>query len=234
MEEREIDLLQIWETFKSKLVYIVLISLIFAAAFLGVSKFLITPKYKAETSIIISKTQNDENSVVKEMQISDLRLNQELVNTYSEIIKTRGIADMVIKNLGLDMTPEKFKSMVSVTPKNNTEIFNVSIVDTIPERAMDIANETSEVFKASIKEIMKIDNVQILDSAVLPEDPASPNNMRNTILGAMLGFVLSAFIFILKELLDNTVKSSEDFANEFELPVLGIIPDNKKLEGRKK
>lgn len=227
MEEREIDLLQIWNVFKKKLIYILLASLLMGALFYGISKFVLTPKYKAETSVIVSKNMG--NNPDSNMEINDLRFNQELVNTYSEIIKTRGIADMVIKNLELELSHDKFKEMVSVTQKNNTEIFNISVVDTIPERAMDIANETSVVFKESVKEIMKIDNVQILDEAVKPEKAVSPKVNTNTILGALVGFMLASLFFILKELMDNTIKSAEDLTQTFDLPVLGIIPDNKKL-----
>lgn len=226
MEEREIDLLQIWNVFKKKLIYILLASLLMGAIFYGVSKFVLTPKYKAESSIIVR--QNTDN-VSNNMEISDLKFNQELVNTYSEIIKTRGIADLVIKNLNLDMSHEEFKSKVSVSTKNNTEIFSVSVIDTIPERAVDIANETTMVFKEAIKEIMKIDNVQILDEAIKQEQPVSPKAKSNTIIGALIGFMLSSLIFILKELMDTTIKSAEDFTQTFDLPVLGIIPDNKKL-----
>ena len=231
MEEREIDLLQIWNVFKSKLIYILLASLIMAAMFFGVSKFLLTPKYKAETSIIIR--QNTENNANNNMEINDLKFNQELVNTYSEIIKTRGIADLVIKNLNLDMTHDDFKEMVSVSTKNNTEIFTVSVVDTIPERAMHIANETTIVFKEAVKEIMKIDNVQILDKAIKPETAVSPKVNMNTVLGALVGFMLASLVFILKELMDNTIKSADDITETFDIPVLGVIPDNKQMGRRK-
>lgn len=230
MEEREIDLLQIWSVFKKKLIYILLASLVMGAIFFGISKFVLTPKYKAESSIIIR--QDTDSTTNSKMQINDLKFNQELVNTYSEIIKTRGIADLVIKNLNLDMTHEEFKSMVSVSTKSNTEIFNVSVVDVIPERAMDIANETTTVFKEAVKEIMKIDNVQILDKAIKPEKAISPKVNVNTVLGALVGFMLASLIFIFKELMDNTVKTADDFTKTFNLPVLGVIPDNKRLGGR--
>lgn len=230
MEEREIDLLQIWSVFKKKLIYILLASLVMGAIFFGISKFVLTPKYKAESSIIIR--QDTDSTTNSNMQINDLKFNQELVNTYSEIIKTRGIADLVIKNLNLDMTHDEFKSMVSVSTKSNTEIFSVSVVDVIPERAMDIANETTTVFKEAVKEIMKIDNVQILDKAIKPEKAISPKVNVNTVLGALVGFMLASLIFIFKELMDNTVKTADDFTKTFNLPVLGVIPDNKRLGGR--
>lgn len=230
MEEREIDLLQIWSVFKKKLIYILLASLVMGAIFFGISKFVLTPKYKAESSIIIR--QDTDSTSNRNMQINDLKFNQELVNTYSEIIKTRGIADLVIKNLNLDMTHDEFKSMVSVSTKSNTEIFSVSVVDVIPERAMDIANETTTVFKEAVKEIMKIDNVQILDKAIKPEKAISPKVNVNTVLGALVGFMLASLVFIFKELMDNTVKTADDFTKTFNLPVLGVIPDNKRLGGR--
>ena len=227
MEDREIDLLQLWHIIKSKLILILLISLIFAVGSYAFSRFVVVPKYRAETSLIISQRDNKTN-ITNDIQFNELKFNQELVDTYSEIIKTRNVSKIVIENLNLDISNEEFSSKVSVSPKNNTEIFSLSVMDTIPERALDIANETALVFKEAVKEIMKLDNVQILDEAMLPTKPVSPNIPRNTLLGAFLGLVLSTIVIIAKEILENTIKSSEQITELFNIPVLGVIPDGKR------
>lgn len=226
MEEKEIDLLELWYLFKNNFFKYLFFAILVGGLTFLVNNYLLVPKYEAGASIIINNSKTGGNDI----DINEVKLNQELVNTYTEIVKTRGIADIVIENLGLDMEYKEFTEKVSVSSKNGTEIFEVKVVDTLAARATDIANETAKVFQQSVKEIMKIDNVQILDKAVIPEDPISPNIIRNTILGALVGFILGIFLSFVRMLTDNTIKDADDFINTFEIPVLGIIPDR----GRKK
>lgn len=89
---------------------------------------------------------------------------------------------------------------------------------------MDIANETSEIFKESISKIMNVDNVQILDGASLPDKPSSPKVARNTAIGIVLGFIIGLGIAFLKEIGDTSITSSDEIINEFNIPVLGTVP----------
>lgn len=229
--DKEINLNELYKLMKKSFLKIFLFTIIVATIVFSVSNYVLIPKYQASTSMIIinSDIQKDQD-VSKE--INELKYNKELVNTYSEIIKTRGIANIVIDNLELNISYEDFKEMVSVTQKNNTEIFEINVIDTIPERAADIANETSDVFKEVIIDIMKIDNVQILDKAIVPSRAISPKVIRNTLLGAIIGFMISVFIIIIKETFDTRVKSPEDISENFDIPVLGVIPEFKKRHGR--
>lgn len=224
MEEKEIDLVELWEVIKKNFIKYILFGILFGTIIFAVSKFLITPKYESSASLIVNSEENENN---QDVQLNDIQVNQKLVGTYTEIIKTRGIADLVIKNLGLDLTYEEFLDMVSVSSKNDTEIFEVIVEDTIPERAADIANETSNVFKDSIVKIMKVDNVQILDKAIVPDKPSSPKIFKNSAIGFVLGFILSMFVSVIKLMTDTTIKTAEDITSEFDLPVIGMIPDKK-------
>ena len=88
---------------------------------------------------------------------------------------------------------------------------------------MDIANETAEIFQNDIKTIMQIDNVKILDEAVLPKKPSSPKIKRNTALGALLGLFISSFMAVFIEINDTRIKSAEELQEKFNIPVLGVI-----------
>ncbi|MDU2202014.1 MAG: GNVR domain-containing protein, partial [Anaerococcus hydrogenalis] len=118
----------------------------------------------------------------------------------------------------------------SIEPVKDTQIISVKVVDTVPERSMDIANATSMVFKDSITKIMKVDNVQILDKANLPEEASSPNIKKNTAIGLILGFIIGVAISLFKELSDTTFKTTDDIQEAFDIPVLGMIPDKSKGE----
>ena len=232
MNEQEIDLIELFKKMIKHLPLIILLSIIVGAASFAASKFLITPKYDSNATMIVSSSKQnvDPNNPQAAVELSQINANKALISTYSEIVKSKGIADRVIANLGLDMDYEEFSNKVSIEPVKDTQIISVKVVDTIPERAQDIANETANIFKSSIGDIMNVDNVQILDGATLPEEPSSPKIMKNTAIGAILGFILAVAIVMIKELTDTRIKSSEDITAEFDIPVLGLIPDRKKFK----
>ena len=75
---------------------------------------------------------------------------------------------------------------------------------------------------------MNVDNVQILDGAILPEEASSPNIKKNTAIGIILGFVLGVAVVLFKEIADSSVKSSEEVTEYFDIPVIGIVPDSEQ------
>lgn len=230
MNEQEIDLIELSKKIAKHLPMIIIFSIILGAASFLLSKFVITPKYDSNTTMIVSNSnQNkDPNNPQTNVELGQIQANKALISTYSEIVKSKGIAERVINNLGLDMDYEEFSSKVSIEPVKDTQIISVKVVDTIPERAMDIANETANIFKSSIGEIMNVDNVQILDGAILPEEASSPNIKKNTAIGIILGFVLGVAVVLFKEIADSSVKSSEEVTEYFDIPVIGIVPDSEQ------
>lgn len=230
MDEREIDLLELAKKLRQHLFSIFCLAVIFAALFYAASVFVITPKYEATTTMIVSNSKNEDPNQKGDVDINQINANRALVSTYSEIVKSKGVADKVIDNLKLDMDYGDFSQKVSIEPVKDTQIISVKVVDTVPERTMDIANATSMVFKDSVTKIMKVDNVQILDKANLPEKASSPNIKKNTAIGLILGFIIGVAISLFKELSDTTFKTTDDIQEAFDIPVLGMVPDKSKGE----
>lgn len=229
MNEQEIDLIELSKKLVKHLPMIFLFAIVIGALSFVLSSFIITPKYDSNATMIVSNsTQNNDQNPQANVDYGQIQANKALISTYSEIVKSKGIADKVIKNLGLDMDYDEFSSKVSIEPVKDTQIISVKVVDTIPERAMDIANETANIFKGSIGDIMKVDNVQILDGATLPEEPSSPKIAKNTAIGLVLGFVLGMAVALFRELADSSVNSAEEVTEFFDIPVIGIVPDRKQ------
>lgn len=230
MNEQEIDLIELFKNIKKHTLLIIILGLLLGGISYGVSSYVLTPKYDSNATMIVSNSTSTDSQSIEQANVDfgQIQANKALISTYSEIVKSRGIADKVISNLNLDMDYEEFSEKVSIEPVKDTQIISVKVVDTIPERAQDIANETANIFKDSIGDIMKVDNVQILDGATLPERPSSPNIKKNTAIGVVLGLILGVMISIFKELADTTIKTQDDISNNFDLPVIGIIPDKKQ------
>lgn len=91
----------------------------------------------------------------------------------------------------------------------------------------------SRVKEASIAGTMVPANVAAIDQARLPKAPFKPKTMRDLSLAALLGLILGVGLALLREHLDDSIKSMEDLERACNLPSLGVLPllgsDNGRL-----
>ncbi|HHW57022.1 MAG TPA: capsular biosynthesis protein [Clostridia bacterium] len=223
--EEEVDLREIFLIITKRMKIIVIITLL-AMILSGVlSYFVIPPVYKASTSLIISRSQN--LAINSQIQVQDIQISRMLAATYSEIVKSRRVLQPVIDKLNLPVTVEQLKNNVDVASKDNTEIIEISIKDSDPNKAAEIANAIANSFMDNVVKIMKVDNVQVIDKAIPPTSKISPKTSLNIVIAAILGLMVSIFVVFLMEYMDRTIKSPEDVKKYLDLPVLGVIPEIK-------
>ncbi|MEW6638555.1 MAG: hypothetical protein AB1425_17275, partial [Actinomycetota bacterium] len=70
--------------------------------------------------------------------------------------------------------------------------------------------------------------------AAVPEDPVSPNPVRNGLLALLLGLMLGVGLAFLLEYLDDTWRSPEELELVSGVPNFGVIPEFKVPRGKKK
>ena len=227
----EISIQELFFTIRKRLVLIISLCILFIAVAGVLSYFVLDKEYETFTTLIVGKPKDyqGENNI----EYNDIILNQRLVSTYGEIVKMRVVADKVIDNLKLPISYSEFGNKVSVELVQDTEIIKLKVVDEDPVLAADIANETAEVFMDSVKDIMLVENVQVIDKAQVPKNPVSPRPLLNMAIAGVLGIMIGIFIAflleflddtILLEFLDDTIKTENDVEKKLELPVIGIIP----------
>lgn len=207
-----------------------LIIVLFVAAIIisgVISFYVLEPEYQTFTTLMVGKPKDyrTENT----LEYNEILLNQKLVSTYGELVKSRAVADRVIDNLKLDLSYKQFTEKVNVNLVKDTEIIKLQVTDRDPALAAEIADETAEVFMDTVRDIMKVENVQVIDKAQLPENPIKPRPMLNMAIAGVLGLMMGVFFAFLMEYLDNTIKTKADVERHLNLPVLGAIPvfDNK-------
>ena len=154
-----------------------------------------------------------------------MQMSQKLVNTYSQIVKSRSIAEDVIKKLDLDLTPSQVQDMLSVSGVGDTEVIQIKVKNENPQLAANIANTVADVFKKEVKSMMKVDNVSTIDTAEIPVNPVSPNKMMNIAIAGVLGMMVSVGLVLVLEFLDRTYKTPTDIERHLGLPIIGAIPD---------
>ncbi len=197
---------------------------VIAVVIAGVLSFyVLEPEYQTFTTLMVGKPKDYQSDA--RLEYNEILLNQKLVSTYGELVKSRTVVDKVIGNLNLDMNYNTFTNKVSVNLVKDTEIIKIQVTDHDPYLAADIANETAKVFMDTVKEIMKVENVQVIDDAQPSLIPVKPKPKLNMAIAGVLGLMIGVFFSFLVEYLDNTIKSEEDVERHLGLAVLGGIPE---------
>lgn len=75
---------------------------------------------------------------------------------------------------------------------------------------------------------MKLDAVNIIDRASVPDNPSGPNRVMYTAVALLAGLFVAIAIIVLQDMLDTTVKSGDDAEELLGIPVLGRMPKPKK------
>ena len=224
--EETIDLREYFGIIKKRFWIIALITIVAMVVSGVISFFVLSPVYESKSTLIVNTEKNEETQMITGDQFS---VTQKLAVTYGEIIKSRAVLESVISNLKLDSEYEDLVEQITVSPVKDTQIISISVQDTNPKKARDIANEIPKVFEKEVKRITKANDIQVIDKAILPENPIKPNKMMNVAIAAVLGMMIGLFVVFLLEYLDNKIKTPQDVEKHLDLPILGVIP-NEKIE----
>ena len=194
------------------------------AVFVGVIYiiFFQKPMYEANTNLVLTMVlgDNDNASITQ----NDVTLNQKLVGTYSEIIKSRKVASQVISDLNLPISESNLVGMITVSSKTNTEMININVKNSDPYIASSIANKVAEIFSKEIVNIYNIKNIAVIDIAEQNSKPYNINIVREIAIFIVLGLFISFCILFIIYILDTTVKNKEELESKLGIPVLVVIP----------
>lgn len=216
----EINLMEFFDYYLARVVYV--LATVFAFVLLGSIYSLVikTPLYQSSTTVVLARESDDTQKYTQ----SDVLLNQNLVPTYSNIIKSRSVLRQVISKEKLDYTTDELSSLITVSSVENTEIIKVTVKNKDRELAKKIANAIVPVFSNKVKGFYNIDNVSVLDKAELASKPCNINYSKELIIYVMLGFILSSGVIFVIYYFDTTIKSTSDIEDKLKLTVLGTVP----------
>ncbi|MEB7806294.1 Wzz/FepE/Etk N-terminal domain-containing protein [Mammaliicoccus fleurettii] len=216
--EETIDLSKLFAILKKNIKYLIILPVVFLILSMVLTFVLMTPKYSTSTQVLVNQKETDSQLMAQQVQ-SDLQL----VNTYSEILKSPRILDKVSKNLKGKYSSGEIAGMLTVSNQAESKILNITVENESRENAGKVANEIANVFSKEVSDIMNVDNVSILSKADNNGSKVSPKPLLNAIVGVFLGLIIALIIIFLKEILDKRIKTEEDVEEQLDLPVLGTI-----------
>lgn len=220
-DEIEIDLWELFQILLKNWLWILLSTLGCAILGLLITMFLITPKYRAEATMIVN-TRQDQTATVTNDQITSA---QKLVDTYSIIIRSRRVIDPIMEKLNIEDEYEDFVETILVESVNDTQVMSIQIENKDPEIALQVVQEIVDRAPGAIISTVEAGSVNVVSEPyVNSEVPVSPSKLKNTAIAAFIGLFISSGAFLLIAFLDNTFKSEEDIQKQLGLVTIGIIP----------
>ena len=202
----------------------------------GLTRYVIKPVYRANATIYAWNNTQGANG---NASTQEFYLVTQLMNDYRELLTSRRVQQPVEASLKTAFAgtfdENNFpKYKISVSTTRNTRIVSVAVESSSPQVAQVAANETTRVFADVIKEILKLDNVQMIDTALLPDTPVRPRMYINLLLGIFLGGLLGGALALLLEVLDRTLKDPEQAERVLNRTMVGAVPLVGALEAARK
>jgi succinoglycan biosynthesis transport protein ExoP len=228
-EYHEINLMEIILLVLKRWYIIFVLAIIGATLAYYVTTNYVQPVYQANAKLFIGREKNSIAGL--SISYAELQTYNQLLYDYQQIAQTRYVIEKVISNLNLNMSVGAFRSSLGVSTIEGARLFIVSFKSTNRELARDAANELAEQLMIAVSDIFSVENIQIIDEALLPEYPISPNKFKNTIIAGIIGMIIGVLAIFIYELFNNTFKKESDVEKELGIPVIGIIP---KFKGEKR
>lgn len=218
--EETISIKDIFQTLKKRWKLITLLTLIAALISGSISYFLLTPVYQSSTQILVNQKQSK-----NQLDTNQIQSNIDMINTYSVIIKSPAILEKVIDDLELPQSVDQLSQKITINSQENSQVFSLTVQDSNPSKAVEIANAVSGTFQKEIKDIMNVDNVSVLAKAEIKENPApvKPNPLLNIAIAVVVGLMAGIGLAFLLEYMDNTIRNEKDIETLLDLPLLGSI-----------
>ena len=226
----EIDLKELFDFIKKKLGLLITITVGICLLGCVYGLFIQKPMYKSYTTIILGGNETTNSQTITQ---SDITLNKNLVDTYAEIVKSRRVLEQVIDELNLEETYEKLSNKISVSAVNNTEIIKITVNDSDPVKAKNIANVTANFFSKEVVKLYNMNNVNVLDEANEADKPYNINVPKQVIIYFFIGLIIALSVLFIIFYFDRTIKSAEQVEQKIKLPILGSVEEFQKGGKRK-
>ncbi len=226
--ETEIDLMELLYAIRRHIVAVIVCVLLCAVMAATATKMLITPMYNASSQIYVFTQTTSVTS------LADLQIGAQLASDFQILGTSRPVIERVIKKLNLDTTYEAVAGSIRVENLSNSRILKITATNADPQLAADISNAMAQSLSTRVAEVMATDAPSIVEQAVVPKYPASPSTSKNTILGGMMGLVLSVGVIVIRFMMDDTIKNAADVEKYLGINTLASIPLEYDAANRKK
>jgi tyrosine-protein kinase len=186
-----------------------------------------TAVYQASTQVFVS-LRGTGSSASNAYQ--DNLFSQQRVKSYIKIANSPAVTGPVVERLRLDLTPRQLAGRITASAPPDTVLIDINVRDRAPSQARDVANAVASQFAQVVGSLESPGrglpspvSVTVVRPAELPVTPVAPRPALNLTLGLVVGLALGVGLAVLREVLDTSVKTTEDLQQLTGSSALGVI-----------
>lgn len=219
-----INVLEMFKYFKKKILFLIGIFILFIILGICYSKFFVKTVYRAESSLTSFSVKY---SISEDAYYT--YVDNAVLTTFSEIIKSKTVLDKVIDDLDLNIGYKELKNNISVVPTINLAVLTINVTYNNEQDAIDIANKVAYYFEKEIDNLVdsKYSDVHILDNANEAQKISNPSKTKILCIFTLFGLVIGIGIVFIIYYFDNRIKSLDNLKNDFKLRIVGKIHKTK-------
>lgn len=201
-----------WKT----IVIFAIFTTILAAFVSGTSDEVITYQGNFKTLIKGAVVVNENGTVVKK--------DQNLIQNYIELMKTRNFAENALKRTDLKLTPQQILGALTIVNIEKSDFLQIKYLS-------DDKVQTEKVLEAIKDELLAVANdysddvnISIEEDIAISEKTDIRNNKLLVVIGFIGGLVIVFILTFILECLNKTFKTKGELERELRLPVIANIP----------
>ena len=206
--------------------WIIVLAVVLGAALLfAYTYFFIAPQYVSSARIGIRVLQMN--------AYNESMTAQKVAKECSDIL----MADITLDNAAAELnaggktqyTSATLRRMITTVIDEDTRFFDVNVTNYDPVEASRVCQTVIDSFCRVLEERELIKEAEgiILNYPTRPNSPSSPNITTNTMVGGILGLVISFFAMLLVGFLRDSVDCEDYILSTYgeKFPILAVIPD---------
>ena len=217
-------LLELLQLLRKHLKIVVLLPIACALAMALASVLVMRNTYTAQTDMYVLASSEGESGGALS---SDLSASQMLTNDVAQLLKSDRVMSDAAEELGL---PNLNAYDITVSSESTTRVITLSVTGADARGAANVANALAKNVSQVAREVMNVQSVNVIDEAPVPEAPSGPNRPLYIAVAFMAGLFLAVAIVVVLDLVDTRVRTSEQVEELLGVPVIGRIPEMKKVK----
>ena len=213
---------------------IVIAACLCAAMTFAYCKFVVNPKYKAQSTIYVTNGNINPGETVEEQEETDgvkgtdVSASVSLSFTVVDILKQpdiyREMVNTIEKYNDKNYRLLKNKISVSRSEEERSMLIYISATSTDKNEAIDLANDFAALCQTFIPN--NVDkNIRVSTTNADSTSVVYPRTVMSTAIAFLVGAVLAFAISFIIDISDQSIRGEDEFVNQYEIPLLGSIPD---------
>lgn len=177
---QDINIYQLVSFYAKKWYWILLLTILGAAAGFVYNNYVQVPLYKSDATLLLVSGE-------------DRKVGQDstLINNYIQLIKSRRVLEPVIAQQNQSISYDELAGLTTATNEKNTEVIKISIASKDPETSKKLVDGVVASFKDEVKELYNRNNISIVDSASKSSQPYNVRSWTFILVTAAAGLTVS-------------------------------------------